>query len=114
MGFFMTAAITFSSGRSQVTRGRAGGKMWGEVEIVRSALDNAPQIARRHRVPGGGVWCQVLAQLFAQRPSLGAPRRLSTPMPRPFAYVCQPPTPGTPAAAAGLALGDLRVPPLTV
>jgi len=27
-------------------------------------------------------------------------------MPRPFAYVCQPPTPGTPAAAAGLALGD--------
>ena len=30
-------------------------------------------------------------------------------MPRPFAYVCQPPTPGTPAAAAGLALGDAIV-----
>ena len=81
--------------------------MWGEVEIVRSARST-------NRLPppprdGGGVWCQVLAQLFAQRPSLGAPRRLSTPMPRPFAHVCQPPTPGTPAAAAGLALGDAIV-----
>ena len=35
-------------------------------------------------------------------------------MPRPFAYVCQPPTPGTPAAAAGLALTALSLPMLSL